>query len=461
MLVLNKEKIHRHMKSNGINTQNQLAAKLKMNKSQLSKILSENYSPIKQNVLDLCEILNVSFEDILESSSGMNDSLIEDQMALYFEEFTSGDNFNAKDYESYNFTEVENVVANKEYKVLELFAGAGGLGLGLEKAGFHSVGAVENDKFACQTLRKNRNDWNIIEEDVIQLANKGILNRINIGVGELDLLSGGYPCQAFSYAGRKRGLEDVRGTLFYSYAQILKELMPKIFLAENVKGLVNHDEGKTLSTMLKVFSDIGYSVQWTVLKALNYGTAQKRERIVIIGIRKDLVNQIKSNFQFPKPFGKPQTLKDVLKDVPISQGAKYPESKRKVLELVPAGGYWRDLPVEIAKEYMGKSYYSGGGRTGMARRLSWDEPSLTLTCSPAQKQTERCHPDETRPFTVREYARIQSFPDDWEFDCSLMNAYKQIGNAVPVNLAEAIGKSIVNSLNKISKTQLSEFFFYF
>ena len=185
-----------------------------------------------------------------------------------------------------------------------------------------------------------------------------------------------------------------------------------MFLAENVRGLVNHDGGKTLETMLNAFSEIGYKVDWEVLRALDYNVAQKRERIVIVGIRKDLVEKYSVSYQFPKPYGYELKLKDILKDVPESEGAKYPESKRRVLEKVPAGGYWRDLPDEIAKDYMGKSYYSGGGRTGMARRLSWDEPSLTLTCSPAQKQTERCHPDETRPFTVREYARIQSFPDD-------------------------------------------------
>ena len=137
-----------------------------------------------------------------------------------------------------------------------------------------------------------------------------------------------------------------------------------------------------------------------------------------------------------------------MKDVPKSIGEKYPEKKKKVLELVPPGGYWRDLPENIAKEYMGKSYYSGGGRTGMARRISWNEPCLTLTCSPAQKQTERCHPDETRPFTVREYARIQSFPDKWEFMGSMGQQYKQIGNAVPVEMAKAIGLSIIDLLNK-------------
>ncbi len=170
-----------------------------------------------------------------------------------------------------------------------------------------------------------------------------------------------------------------------------------------------------------------------------------------MGIREDLAEKYNIFYQFPKPYGYELTLGDILKDVPESEGAKYPESKRKVLEKVPAGGYWRDLPDDIAKEYMGKSYYSGGGRTGMARRLSWDEPSLTLTCSPAQKQTERCHPEETRPFTVREYARIQSFPDDWKFEGSMNNVYKQIGNAVPVNMAKALGLSVIHTLNQIEK----------
>lgn len=106
-----------------------------------------------------------------------------------------------------------------------------------------------------------------------------------------------------------------------------------------------------------------------------------------------------------------------------------------------------DLPEEDQKVYMGKSYYSGGGKRGMARRISWDEPCLTLTCSPSQKQTERCHPDETRPFTVREYARIQSFPDSWEFSGGIGEKYKQIGNAVPVELARRIGLELIKSIN--------------
>lgn len=120
------------------------------------------------------------------------------------------------------------------------------------------------------------------------------------------------------------------------------------------------------------------------------------------------------------------------------------------MSLVPEGGDWRDLPEDIARDYMKGSYGLGGGKTGMARRLAMDEPSLTLTCAPAQKQTERCHPSETRPLTVREYARIQTFPDDWEFCGNLSAQYKQIGNAVPVNMAWAIGRSLIRLFNDLA-----------
>lgn len=427
MYTISKEKVRKHMKKSGIKTQKELAEKMNITKNQLSMVLSPKYNPIKSNVSLLCETLGVSFNDIIET----------EQMELDLDVDKND-----------RFIEVREIKPLREYNDVEFFAGAGGLALGLEMAGFNTLGAVEIDKYACQTLRKNRPEWNIIEDDIFKVAEQGIKNFIDTSK-EIDLVSGGYPCQAFSYAGMKKGLQDTRGTLFYPFAKIIEELQPKMFLAENVKGLVNHDGGKTLETMLNAFSEIGYKVDWEVLNALNYDVAQKRERIVIVGIRNDLVEKYNVSYKFPKPYGYKLTLKDVLKDVPKSEGAKYPESKRKVLELVPPGGYWRDLPEDIAKEYMGKSYYSSGGRTGMARRLSWDEPSLTLTCSPAQKQTERCHPEETRPFTVREYARIQSFPDDWEFEGSMNNAYKQIGNAVPVNMAKAIGLSIIHTLNQI------------
>lgn len=333
------------------------------------------------------------------------------------------------------------------YSVIELFAGAGGLALGLEQAGFTTKAVVEINKWATETLRTNRPKWNIIEDDIKNVAKKGIFSYLSDK--NIDLLSGGYPCQSFSYAGKKLGLEDTRGTLFYNFAEILRETKPKMFLAENVKGLVTHDNGKTLEVMLKVFEDAGYFVKYKVLNALDYKVAQKRQRIVIVGVRKDLQQNINKEYSFPKPYEKKLNLKDVLQNVPESECASYNEKKKEVLKYVSPGGCWRDLPDEIAKEYMKSTYFMGGGRTGIARKLSWNEPGLTVLCTPSQKQTERCHPDEIRPFSIRENARIQSFPDEWVFKGPLSEKYKQIGNAVPVNMAKEIGISIIEHLNKI------------
>jgi DNA (cytosine-5)-methyltransferase 1 len=335
------------------------------------------------------------------------------------------------------------------FSVIELFAGAGGLALGLEKAGFITKCLIENNKWACQTLLKNRVEWHVIEDDIIKVAETGIKEYVGSQVIDIDLLSGGYPCQAFSYAGKKLGLDDTRGTLFYSYAKILKDLKPKIFLAENVKGLVSHDHGKTLDVMIDLFSEVGYKISYKVLNALDYDVAQKRERLVIIGVRNDIQESIGFDYTFPVPLTQKLTLADVLKDVPTSPCATYTDKKKSILSLVPAGGCWRDLPDDIAKEYLGASYYLGGGKTGIARRMSWQEAGLTVLCTPAQKQTDRCHPDELRPFSVRENARIQSFPDDWEFMGSMAEQYKQIGNAVPVNLAYHLGISIKNYLENL------------
>lgn len=335
-----------------------------------------------------------------------------------------------------------------DYKVLELFAGAGGLAVGMEKAGLKCVALNEIDKFACQTLRNNRPNWNVLEGDIKDFG-------FTEYHGKVDVVTGGFPCQAFSYAGKKLGLADARGTLFYEFARAVKEVNPPICIGENVRGLLNHDNGKTLEGMISILDEIGYNVvPVQVLKAINFNVPQKRERLILVGIRKD----IDLDYQYPTPYNKIYNLKDALKkgelydsDVPVSGGAKYPKRKAEILDLVPPKGYWRDLPLDLQKEYMGGSFFLGGGKTGIARRIGWDEPSLTLTCSPAQKQTERCHPDETRPFTVREYARVQTFPDEWEFAGSLAQQYKQIGNAVPVNLGKEVGYSIVKFLNAFYK----------
>lgn len=330
------------------------------------------------------------------------------------------------------------------FTTIELFAGAGGLALGLEKAGFTTLGLIEIDKDACGTLRENRPGWNVINDDIANISGLDLEEYFRIKRGNLDLLSGGAPCQAFSYAGKRLGLEDARGTLFYHYAVFLEKLQPKMFLFENVKGLLTHDKGKTYKTILGIFEEAGYEIQKQVLNAWDYGVAQKRERLITIGIRKDLKKQV--YYEFPEPHEYKPVLRDVLQNVPKSLGVLYGETKRKIFELVPAGGYWRDIDPEIARSYMKSCWDMGGGRTGILRRLSMDEPSLTVLTTPSQKQTERCHPLETRPFTVRENARCQSFPDDWIFCGSVMSQYKQVGNAVPVNLAYEVASKIYEAL---------------
>lgn len=353
-----------------------------------------------------------------------------------------------KEMQTSNWNAEHSLMPLRPYTSIELFAGAGGLALGMSQAGFQHLMLNEIDKDASDTLRKNRPDWHVVNHDV---------NAVHFGHyrGKVDLISGGFPCQAFSYAGNKGGFDDARGTLFFELARAVKEVQPKVFLCENVKGLLSHDNGHTLNVIKSVIGDLGYTlVPPRVLQAIKYKVPQKRERLIMVAIRNDYARKV--TFHWPSPYYRIMNLRDALfagelyeTDVPISEGQKYPEKKRRVLELVPMGGYWRDLPVEIQKEYMGGSFALEGGKTGMARRLSLDEPSLTLTCAPAQKQTERCHPLETRPLTIREYARIQTFPDNWSFCGSLSSKYKQIGNAVPVNLARAVGHSLVRLLNDI------------
>ncbi len=336
----------------------------------------------------------------------------------------------------------------RRYTSIELFAGAGGLALGMEAAGFKHVLLNEFDHDACTTLRYNRPEWNVVEQDVHNLSFEKYK-------GQVDFLSGGFPCQAFSYAGKQGGFNDTRGTLFFELARAVKEVQPRVFMGENVRGLEAHDNGRTLATIKSAIKELGYTlIEPRVLKAIMYNVPQKRERLIMIAVRNDLVE--KARFKWPDPCKRVMTLRDALFsgdlydcDVPHSEGQKYPEKKRAVMQMVPMGGDWRDLPVEVQKDYMGGSFYLGGGKTGMARRLSLYEPSLTLTCAPAQKQTERCHPFETRPLTVREYARIQTFPDSWKFAGTLTSQYKQIGNAVPVNLAYAVGRAIIRLLNSL------------
>ena len=351
--------------------------------------------------------------------------------------------------------EEKRITPLQRYTSVELFAGAGGLALGMSKAGFHHVMLNEIDHDACETLRLNHPEWNIVEGDIHEIDFSHMY-------GKVDLLSGGFPCQAFSYAGKRLGFEETRGTLFFEMARAVKEMKPKVFLGENVKGLLEHDSGRTMQTIRNTIAELGYTlIEPHVLRAIQYDVPQKRERLILIAIRNDIAPYV--HFVWPDVCDTIRTLRDAFfkgelfdTDTPASDGQKYPESKRRIMELVPEGGDWRDLPDDVAREYMKGSYFLGGGKTGMARRLAMDEPSLTLTCAPAQKQTERCHPWETRPLSVREYARIQTFPDSWKFAGSLSSQYRQIGNAVPVNMAWAIGRALVRLFNEMAEQGFNE-----
>ena len=329
-----------------------------------------------------------------------------------------------------------------DFTYIDLFSGIGGFHLAMHQLNGKCVLSSEIDKYAIDTYLDNYGINS--NHDITKIRDEDFPKH--------NVLCGGFPCQAFSKAGKQLGFADqTKGTLFFQIVRILKneKVRPEYIILENVRNLLSHDKGNTFKIICDIFCEQGYNIEYKVLNALDYGVAQKRERLIVVGIRKDL--QDKVFFTFPKKHDKKLVLRDILQNVPKSQCAKYSEQKAAVFALVPAGGYWRDIDPNIAKAYMKTCWNMAGGRTGILRRLSFDEPSLTVLTTPQMKQTDRCHPSEIRPFSVRENARIQSFPDEWEFCGSMAEQYKQIGNAVPVNLAYEIGKEIIKSLNGETK----------
>jgi len=316
---------------------------------------------------------------------------------------------------------------------VEVCAGCGGLSSGFMAAGWTPLLINEIDRICCETLKKNH------EEHADKVVGCD-MREIDLRTTRPDVLMGGVPCQAFSQAGERKGFEDPRGRLILDFNRLVNECLPKAILVENVRGLATHDKGRTLKSVLDLLSNDGkYRIYTKLVDASDYEVPQKRERMIIVGVRDD----IDKPYEFPTPSKRKVVLRDALKDVPASEGIQYSEKKKKVMDLVPEGGCWVDLPEDIKKEYMGNALRSGGGMRGFARRLSMDKPSLTLLTSPSQKQTDRCHPTETRPLTVREYARVQTFPDDYEFCGTVSQKYRQIGNAVPVRLSFHLAKSLL------------------
>ena len=342
---------------------------------------------------------------------------------------------------------------------LSLFSGAGGLDIGLEQVGFDTLTYVEADKFCRETLTSNITNNRDIHDDVRTF--KG-------SPGIYDIVCGGPPCQSFSTAGKREALEDSRGNLIYEFIRIVAETKPRFFVMENVRGLESASlPDKPMGSVLQEevypkFAELGYELSTGLVSSLDYGIAQDRKRFLIIGSRDHEFGSWPERMPIlrllPPTHGTTGSLRDkpykvlceVLTDLPDEDECmSYSEARAKIYSEVPAGENWRyfrDSPeytTEYVQDVLGGAYNSSGGRVGFWRRLSWDKWSPTLTTSPVQKATGLCHPDETRPLSVREYARIQGFPDDWEFVGNTAAKYRQIGNAVPIVLGKVIGEQLI------------------
>lgn len=347
-------------------------------------------------------------------------------------------------------------------RYLSLFSGALGLDLGLERAGWQCVGVSEIDKQACATIRANRPGLRLFEGDVRELSAFRLCQELGIGVGELDAVVGGPPCQAFSTAGKRQGLNDERGNVFLHFVELALDLRPRVVLIENVRGLLSaplvhrpHEErgagfpalseaeerGGALKEILGRFERAGYGVSFRLYDTSLYGVPQVRERLVIVAEREGRVMP-------PVP-----TVPGVvtLREALAGMGDRHdfvPLRSRVVpfLPFVGPGENWRVLEPEMAEAAMGGAFLSGGGRTGFLRRLAWDKPSPTLLTLPNMPATLLGHPEELRPLSVQEYIRIQTFPDDWVVCGKVADQYRQVGNAVPVEFARRVGEHVAGWL---------------
>ena len=340
-----------------------------------------------------------------------------------------------------------------------------GLDLGIEKAGIDIRLCVEMNKQASSTIRNNTS-IPVIDRDITTVSTTELLEVSGLKQGEVDLVVGGPPCQAFSTAGARRGLDDFRGNVIIQYLRVVSEIQPRYFILENVRGILSaklnsvpesykeyeetkDEKGSVIRFLSNEFKKLGYTISFALFNAANYGVPQIRERVIIFGAKG------KKRVPLPQPTHselglcgtkKWVTLGDVINDLPKPDESEYiPLSKRMLqyMPLVKEGENWTSLEPAIAKEAMGKAYDLGGGKTGFLRRLSTKKPAPTLVTSPIMPATLICHPTELRPLSVKEYARVQQFPDNWEFCGKIADIYKQIGNAVPVGLGYMAGRQIV------------------
>ncbi|MDA1917811.1 DNA cytosine methyltransferase [Bacillus cereus group sp. BcHK140] len=321
------------------------------------------------------------------------------------------------------------------YKTIDLFAGIGGIRLGFEMTNrIQNILSVEMDKYACQTYEENFGDNPLGDVTNIEEAT----------IEDFDILLAGFPCQAFSIAGKRMGFEDTRGTLFFDVARIIKHKRPKAFLLENVKGLVNHKSGKTLETILNVLeNDLNYNVSVKVLNAKDYGLPQNRERIYIVGFDNENID-----FKFPTYTGPKKVLKDILAEQEVS--SKYYLSNT-YLETLKAhknrhenkgNGFGYQI-----LDYEGISNAILVGGMGRERNLIIDKRLTDFT--PKTKIKGEINKEYVRSLTPREWARLQGFPDTFNIPVSDTQAYKQFGNSVAVNVIYHLAKEIITTLDKM------------
>ena len=374
----------------------------------------------------------------------------------------------------------------KKLNVIEICAGAGGMAMGFKRAGFESLALAEINNAAVKTLHKNFAGKNIIAGDITKddvkaeivaaaykskveslMAKNPNMNfdtLLNIAMeqgADADLLCSGIPCQSYSIMGKKEHMDCDNGMLFDHYLQLADCIRPKMLLIENVAALASAEDSNVIEYMLAEFRKIGYYASFQenedlystvkVLNAADYGVPQRRMRVFIVGIRQDIWNKAKSmgiTYNFPEPthVGKHITLREAIKDVPESKYLTYSDNVKKVLQSA--------LPGKAANiDLFDKSLLDENGdfaisvkRFSRYRRLDFDRVCHTVAAS---EPNTLCHPEFDRPLNINEIKRIQSFPDDFEFCGGVAEVYKQIGNAVPVLLAQAVATSIADFLNSI------------
>lgn len=361
--------------------------------------------------------------------------------------------------------------------VISLFSGAMGLDIGLTKAGLHVVIGQDFEPTCVETMKTNGH--NVLGGDIRQIEPQTLLDMTGLSVGEPFLVCGGPPCQPFSTAGKRLGINDPRGSLFMDFIRMIDYIRPRFFVMENVKGIMSaplkhvpteerddSDPEQKLGTVLDVilaeFKKLGYKTVYGILDAVNYGVPQFRERFVLIGSRdhEDIFLPVPTHFQMHQnPAYRWRSVGDVIRGLEDDEGecATLSEERKRYLKMIPEGGNWRDLPKDVIPVAMGGAYKSGGGKVGFYRRLAYAQPSPTVVTSPVQKATMMCHPVLDRPLSVKEYARIQQFPDDWKFVGTTAAKYRQIGNAVPVGLGEAIGKALIAVADNTAVVQTKRF----